>query len=90
MPSCDQEIKKMRTFIRNIVATVVLMMSLFVNSAKGQTGSVYPVDLNVMLTPPFGTCLTDLTNTNRFIIQALLRDMNHGNDYKMVIQMRVK
>ena len=80
----------MRTFLRNIVATVVLLMSLIVNPAKGQTGSVYPVDLNVMLAPPFGTCLTDLTNTNRFVIQALLRDMNHGNDYQMVIQMRVK
>lgn len=77
----------MRTFLGNIVATVVLLMSLIVNPVKGQTGSVYPVDLNVMLAPPFGTCLTDLTNTNRFVIQALLRDMNHGNDYQMVIQM---
>jgi len=80
----------MRTFLKNIVVTVVLVLSLFSFETKGQIGSVYPVDLNVMLTPPYGTCLTDLSNSNRFVIQALLRDMNHGNNYEMLIQMRVK
>ena len=80
----------MRTFFKNIVVTVVLVLSLFSFETKGQIGSVYPVDLNVMLTPPYGTCLTDLSNSNRFVIQALLRDMNHGNNYEMLIQMRVK
>ena len=69
---------------------MVLVLSLFSFETKGQIGSVYPVDLNVMLTPPYGTCLTDLSNSNRFVIQALLRDMNHGNNYEMLIQMRVK
>ena len=82
--------KNMRTFFKNIVVTVVLVLSLFSFETKGQIGSVYPVDLNVMLTPPYGTCLTDLSNSNRFVIQALLRDMNHGNNYEMLIQMRVK
>ena len=80
----------MRTFFKNIIVTVVLVLSLFSFETKGQIGSVYPVDLNVMLTPPYGTCLTDLSNSNRFVIQALLRDMNHGNNYEMLIQMRVK
>ena len=82
--------KNMRTFFKNIIVTVVLVLSLFSFETKGQIGSVYPVDLNVMLTPPYGTCLTDLSNSNRFVIQALLRDMNHGNNYEMLIQMRVK
>ena len=80
----------MRTFFKNIIVIVVLVLSLFSFETKGQIGSVYPVDLNVMLTPPYGTCLTDLSNSNRFVIQALLRDMNHGNNYEMLIQMRVK
>ena len=44
--------KNMRTFFKNIVVTVVLVLSLFSFETKGQIGSVYPVDLNVMLTPP--------------------------------------
>lgn len=76
----------MRALKRDILSLIFMLIAFMAN---GQT-TVYPVDLNVMLTPPFGTCLTDLTNTNRFVIQALLRDMNHGDDYKMLIQMRVK
>ena len=69
----------------------LLTLALLLCSVRAwtQAGVVFPVDVNVTLTPPYGTCLTDLAGSDRFRIQALLRDMSHM-EFRMVIQMTVK
>lgn len=42
-----------------------------------------------MLTPPYGTCLTDYVGSNRFQCNVLMRDM-HATGYKFYIFMTVK
>ena len=76
-----------RIYVKALLITLISLMCSV--RAWSQAGVIYPVDINVTLTPPYGTCLTDLTNSDRFRIQALMRDMSHP-EYEMVIQMMVR
>ncbi len=76
-----------RIYVKALLITLISLMCSV--RAWSQAGVIYPVDINVTLTPPYGTCLTDLTNSDRFRIQALMRDMSHP-EYKMVIQMMIR
>lgn len=70
---------------------MVLFITLLTHSftAYSQVGTVYPVEINAMLTPPYGTCLTDYVGTNRFQCNVLMRDMR-ATGYKFRILMTVK
>lgn len=76
-----------RIYVKALIITLISLMCSV--RAWSQAGVIYPVDINVTLTPPYGTCLTDLTNSDRFRIQALMRDMSHP-EYEMVIQMMIR
>jgi len=76
-----------RIYVKALLITLISLMCSV--RAWSQAGVIYPVDINVTLTPPYGTCLTDLTNSDRFRIQALMRDMSHP-EYEMVIQMMIR
>lgn len=74
-----------------MVMRMVLFITLLTHSftAYSQVGTVYPVEINAMLTPPYGTCLTDYVGTNRFQCNVLMRDMR-ATGYKFRILMTVK
>lgn len=74
-----------------MVMRIMVLVALLGHSsvANSQYGVTYPVDINAMLTPPYGTCLTDYVGTNRFQCNVLMRDM-HATGYKFRILMTVK
>ncbi|MFA6778259.1 MAG: fibronectin type III domain-containing protein, partial [Paludibacteraceae bacterium] len=72
-----------------LVLALLLGMLSPVADLSAQIGTVYPVDINVMMTPPFGPCLKDYVGTSRFQCHLLLRDMNR-NSYRMAVKLTVK
>lgn len=62
---------------------------------QAQNGTVFPVDLNVTLTPPYGPCLDDYVGIggNRFLCNVLFRDQMKDKTspvFEYVIEMRVR
>lgn len=53
-----------------------------------QSGTVYPIDLSVIMTPPYGPCLKEYVGSNRIAIQALLKDYSK-NSTQFVVELKV-
>lgn len=64
---------------------LIALLPIFANA---QNGTVYPIDLSVMMTPPYGTCLKEYVGSDRITIQALLKDFSK-NSKQFVIQLKV-
>jgi len=56
--------------------------------AMAQSGTVYPIDLSVMMTPPYGPCLKEYVGSDRINIQALLKDFTKNSD-QFVVELKV-
>ena len=56
--------------------------------AMAQSGTVYPIDLSVMMTPPYGPCLKEYVGSDRINIQALLKDFTK-NSNQFVVELKV-
>lgn len=81
---------KNRCLFRIVMRVLILVSMLGMSSvAYSQAGTTYPVEINAMLTPPYGTCLTDYVGTNRFQCNVLMRDMR-ATEYYFRIVMTVK
>lgn len=66
----------------------LLLIAMLPILAKAQSGTVYPIDLSVTMTPPYGTCLKEYVGSDRIVIQALLKDFSKTSD-QFVIQLKV-
>lgn len=66
----------------------LLLVALLPILGMAQNGTVYPIDLSVMMTPPYGTCLKEYVGSDRIVIQALLKDMSKTSE-QFVIQLKV-
>lgn len=70
---------------------IVILIGLvgYSSASYSQIGTVYPVDINVMMTPPYSTCLYENVGNGRFQCNVLMRDMR-GSDHPFRIKMIVK
>lgn len=66
----------------------LLLLALLPLLANAQSGTIYPIELSVMMTPPYGTCLKECVGSDRITIQALLKDFSK-NSSQFVIQLKV-
>ncbi len=66
----------------------LLLISMLPILAMGQNGTVYPIDLSVMMTPPYGTCLKEYVGSDRIVVQALLKDFSKKSE-QFVVQLKV-
>ncbi|MCR5497284.1 MAG: hypothetical protein K6F48_05545, partial [Paludibacteraceae bacterium] len=66
----------------------LFLIALLPTLASAQSGTVYPIDLSVMMTPPYGTCLKEYVGSNRISVQALLKDFSKQSD-QFVVQLKV-
>ena len=80
---------------RTFLYIVLFLQVLFMGHVQAQNGTVFPVDLNVTLTPPYGPCLDDYVGIggNRFLCNVLFRDQMKDKTspvFEYVIEMRVR
>ncbi len=66
----------------------LLLIAMLPILGMAQNGTVYPIDLSVMMTPPYGTCLKEYVGSDRIVIQALLKDLSKTSE-QFVIQLKV-
>ena len=66
----------------------LLMIAMLAVKAAAQSGTVYPIDLSVMMTPPYGTCLKEYVGSERITVQALLKDFSKSST-QFVLQLKV-
>ena len=66
----------------------LLLISMLPILTMAQSGTVYPIDLSVMMTPPYGPCLKEYVGSNRINIQALLKDFTKTSD-QFVVELKV-
>ena len=66
----------------------LLMLAMLPIMAMAQSGTVYPIDLSVMMTPPYGPCLKEYVGSDRINIQALLKDFTKKSD-QFVVELKV-
>ena len=66
----------------------LLLISMLPILTMAQSGTVYPIDLSVMITPPYGPCLKEYVGSNRINIQALLKDFRKTSD-QFVVELKV-
>ena len=66
----------------------LLMIAMLPIMAMAQSGTVYPIDLSVMMTPPYGPCLKEYVGSDRINIQALLKDFTKNSD-QFVVELKV-
>ena len=64
------------------------MIAMLPIMAMAQSGTVYPIDLSVMMTPPYGPCLKEYVGSDRINIQALLKDFTKNSD-QFVVELKV-
>ena len=64
------------------------MIAMLPILAMAQSGTVYPIDLSVMMTPPYGPCLKEYVGSDRINIQALLKDFTK-NSNQFVVELKV-
>ncbi|MCQ2208694.1 MAG: hypothetical protein MJZ34_00210 [Paludibacteraceae bacterium] len=69
---------------------IVIMLLMFFVSINMQAETVYPIQLNPQILPPYSTCLSDYTvGVSRFNVIALNRD-NFHLQFNIIIRMTVK
>ncbi|MBO7625934.1 MAG: hypothetical protein J6S93_00050, partial [Paludibacteraceae bacterium] len=66
----------------------LLLLAMLPIMAMAQSGTVYPIDLSVMMTPPYGPCLKEYVGSDRINIQALLKDFTKKSD-QFVVELKV-
>ncbi len=63
-------------------------MFLPVHTISAQTNTVYPVELNAFLTPPYTPCFMEYTEAGRFQLNIIRKDLYHKN-WKLYVKMTV-
>lgn len=71
-----------------IAFLLTLVMFLPVQTISAQTNTVYPVELNAFLTPPYTPCFMEYTEAGRFQLNIIRKDLYHKN-WKFYVKMTV-
>ena len=78
----------MQTYFKQLFAILLIGLSF---ATKAQN-TVYPVQLNAVILPPFTNCLGDYVSpeNNRFKLTALVRDLSYRNKLDVSVSLKVK
>ena len=79
----------MKTFLKFIITAVLLLTTGHLQAQS----TVYPIQLNAVMLPPYTNCLGDYFNSgaNRVQVKAILRDMSkYDNSLRFSLSVKVK